>query len=235
MKRLLMVLIVSIVSIVAAACQSTVSAPAPTPEPPEEPARVLFIAADGGGGEFLTVDRMKKLGYDVTIVVDSEFEAKQANGFDLVFVSSSISSGRVGTKLYLSTVPVIYAQPQNISDIDLAGWDDGVDNGILTGKGIEVKNSEHPIAAGLSGAVDIYKSDGNIGFVVPGGDFELIASAPDNEDQAVICAIDKGGKNLNGTAVPARQVFFYLNMDNVVYHTDDGWKLFEAALQWALG
>jgi len=196
--------------------------------------KLLYVEKASSGGDFLTVSRIKKMGFEVTEMFDGDFAAESAEGFDLVFVSSSISSGKVGSKLYNSPVPVVYAEPQNISDIDMAGWDDTVDNGTVPGKSITIANPDHPIAAGFSGSVDVYKSEGAIGFAKPGGDAQVVATAADDEQKAVIFTVEKGGKNLNNHPVPARQAFIYLDPDSVVYHTDEGWKLLEAVLAWAV-
>jgi len=130
--------------------------------------KLLYVEKASSGGDFLTVSRIKKMGFEVTEMFDGDFTAESAEGFDLVFVSSSISSGKVGSKLYNSPVPVVYAEPQNISDIDMAGWDDTVDNGTVPGKSITIANPDHPIAAGFSGSVDVYKSEGAIGIASRG-------------------------------------------------------------------
>ncbi|MBW7459228.1 hypothetical protein K0U00_34770, partial [Paenibacillus sepulcri] len=60
-----------------------------------------------------------------------------------------------------------------------------------------------------------------------------IATAPDDDKKALICAYDTGAKNMIGNAAPARRVFFYLSPEDIIYHTDEGWKLFDAAIHWA--
>ncbi|HZG85868.1 hypothetical protein [Paenibacillus sp.] len=220
-------MILAIVSL--AACQKTEPAAVSL-----EGKKLLYVEKASSGGDFLTVSQIKKMGFEVTEIFDGDFTTESAEGFDLVFVSSSISSGKVGSKLYKSPVPVVYAEPQNISDIDLAGWDDTVDNGTVPGQTIAITNPDHPIAAGFSGNVDVYKSEGAIGFAKPGGDAQIVATAADDEQKAVVFAVEKGGKNLNGHPVPARQAFIYLDPDSVVYHTEDGWKLLEAVLTWAV-
>ncbi|WP_199614049.1 hypothetical protein [Paenibacillus alkalitolerans] len=230
MKKVLLVIAVVIAMAAIAACQPSKTEPTVK----LEGKKLLYVEKASSGGDFLTVSRIKKMGFEVTEIFDGEFTTESADGFDVVFVSSSISSGKVGTKLYNSPVPVVYAEPQNISDIDLAGWDDTVDNGTVNGKTIKIKDANHPLAAGLNGNIDVYKSEGAIGFAIPGGEAQIIATASDDEKKAVLFALEKGGKNLNNHPVPARQVFIYLDPDNVVYHTDDGWKLLEAALTWAV-
>ncbi|WP_028548333.1 hypothetical protein [Paenibacillus sp. UNC451MF] len=228
MKRIISILSIIVVVMMITACSSSVVSQEPVNK------KALFVGREGGG-DALAVKHLKGLGYEVYVTADKDLTSDQALQYSLVFVSSTVNSGKVGNKLKNSPVPVIYAEAQNMGDVDLSGKESDVDQGDFTGKTIVIKKADHPMAAGLNGNVNVYQSEGKIGFIVPAKDGIVIASAPDDERRAVICAFDKGSKTLSNELVPARQVYFYLVGGEEINQTDDGWKLFDAAVQWATG
>lgn len=240
MKRLLSLLIIALTMIFATACTATTqgspdaSQGGNAPKVSGKSKKALFVGRESGG-DAITIKHLKALGFEVAVTTDKELTAPEALKYALVFVSSTVNSGRVSNKLIASPVPVIYAESQNIGDVALSGKSTDFDNGDFSGKTVTIKASNHPMAAGLKGSVDIYKLDGKIGFVMPSTEGVIIASAPDDDQRAVICAFEKGVKNLNNEPVPARQVYFYLVNGEEINQTDDGWKLFDAAVKWAIG
>ncbi|CAN7548700.1 hypothetical protein [Paenibacillus sp. LjRoot56] len=240
MKRLLSLLIIAFTLILTTACTATtqvnpdVSQGGNAPELSGKVKKALFVGRESGG-DGISIKHLKTLGFEVSVMTDKELTAAEALKYSLVFVSSTVNSGRVSNKLIASPIPVIYAESQNIGDVALSGKETDTDNGDFTGKTITIKNSGHPMAAGLNGNVDIYNLDGKIGFVVPSKEAVIVASAPDDDQRAVICAFEKGMKNLNNEPVLARQVYFYLVSGEEINQTDEGWKLFDAAVKWAIG
>ncbi|MGG4035995.1 hypothetical protein ABEV74_20095 [Paenibacillus cisolokensis] len=231
MKRFTVTLAAILLATALAACSS------PASEEGEDsgPKSVIYVGGETIGDQ-LTVARLKELGFEVSEMTDRELSDEKAKNYSLVYINSTISSpGNIGTKLYNNAVPVIYAAPKVLSYNDMAGTGENTDYGKFIGRTVNVTNGEHPIAAGLSGNVDVYKNDGSIQFIVPGGDATIIATAADDEKKALITVYEKGAKNMIGNEVPARRVFFYLAPEDLIYHTDDGWKLFDAAVKWAVG
>jgi hypothetical protein len=240
MKRFLSLLIIAMIMIFATACTASTQGNPETNQVQKTPnasgksKKALFVGKEGGG-DAITMKHLKALGFEVTVIEDKVLTADDALKHSLVYVSSSVNSGRVKNKLIASPVPVIYAESQNIGDINLSGKSSDEDNGNFTGKTVTIKDSGHPIAAGLKGNVDIFKMDGKIGFVVPSKEGVIVAAAPDDDKRAVICVFEKGAKNMTNEPVPARTVYFYLVGGEEINQTDDGWKLFDAAVKWATG
>ncbi|WP_282935327.1 hypothetical protein [Paenibacillus sp. RC67] len=226
MKRIATVISMIVVVMLVTACTASTATQAPAIK------KALFVGREGGG-DAIAVKHLKSLGYEVFVTADKELTAEQALKYTLVFVSSTVNSNKVGNKLKNSPIPVIYAEAQNMGDIDLSGKESDVDQGDFAGTSVTIKKADHPMAAGLQGTVNVYQSEGKIGFVVPAKDGIVVASAPDDERRAVICAFEKGSKTLSNESVPARQVYFYLVGGEEINQTDDGWKLFDAAVQWA--
>jgi hypothetical protein len=201
---------------------------------PDTSRKALFVGRESGG-DAIVIKHLKALGFEVDVIADKELTADKALGRSLVYVSSTVNSGKVSNKLKASPVPVVYAESQNMGDVDLSGRETDTDNGDFVGKTVRMQAENHPIASGLKGDVDVYKQDGKIGFIVPSKEGVIVASAPDNDKKAVICVFEKGSKNMSNESVPARQVYFYLVGGEEVNQTDNGWKLFDATIQWAIG
>jgi hypothetical protein len=226
-RRLLSILLVVMVAFIAAACSASTATEM-------KGKKALFVGRDSGGDR-ITVKKLKELGYEVTIIEDKVLTPEDAPRYSLIFVSSSVNSGRVGSKLKASTAPVIYAEAQNLGDIQLSGKAPDTDNGYYSGKAITIRTPGHPIASGLKDTVDVYQSEGKIGYVVPDRKGAIIASAPDDEKRAVVAAFEKGELNMNNEPVPSRTVYLYLVTGDEVNQTEIGWKLFTSAVEWAAG
>lgn len=195
---------------------------------------VLFIGQEGGGDGIVIKRFKEKHGMNVTVLSDKEVTTEKANGFSLIFVSESVNSGKIKDKFVDIPVPVIYDEPQISGD---TGMTDVDMNGKLEGgnaaKTIQIRNSQHALAAGLQNNVDVYKDNGKMSWATPGKEAIVVATVPNDEMKATIFAYEKGATNVKGKTVAAREVFFYLMTGEEINQTDDGWKLFDAAVRWA--
>lgn len=198
--------------------------------------KVLFVGRDSGG-DALVIKRLKeKHGLEVTVVADKELKVENANGHMLIYVSESVNSGKIKDIFVKTPIPVIYAEPQSTSDTGMTDVDSfGSLVGANAAKTIQIKDSKHPLAAGLQGNIDVYKDNGKMGFAIPGKEAIVIATVPNEEQKATIFAYEKGVKNVKGDPVAARELYFYLFNGEEINQTDEGWKLFDAAVKWATG
>ncbi|MFE5320568.1 hypothetical protein ACFQ88_17810 [Paenibacillus sp. NPDC056579] len=234
MKRVLTLVMAAVMAAGLMACNA---APAGTTDAAKAPGnKVLFVGKDGGGDAIL-IKRLKEVHkLEVTIVADKELTVDHAKGQSLIFVSESVNSGKIGDKFVNTPVPVIYAEPQSTSD---TGMSETESYGSLTGsnaiKTIQIKDSKHQLAAGMQDKVDVYKDNGKMGFAIPGKEAAVIATVPGEEQKATIFAYEKGAKNVRGNTVAAREMYFYLFNGEEINQTDNGWKLFDAAVNWTLG
>lgn len=229
MKRLFSYLVIVALILTSAACSVPTQKDAGNGN--ENGKKVLFVGTDSANDR-IVMKHFKELGFEATLMSDKELTPDQAAKFGLVFVSSFAGSHRVADKLLESTAPVIYANGKILGQVGLASKDDS-DYGDYSGVSIAIKESKHELAAGLPGSVDIYKEEAKISYVVPQGGV-IIASTPDNDKRAVICAFEKGQKNMNGQVLPAKRMFFNLTGGEEINRTENGWKLFDAAVHWAV-
>ncbi|WP_282935328.1 hypothetical protein [Paenibacillus sp. RC67] len=198
--------------------------------------KVLFVGKDGGG-DAITIKRLKEVhGLDVMVVIDKELTADHAKGQSLIYVSESVNSNKIQDKFVNVPVPVIYAEPQSTSD---TGMTETEGYGALTGanaaKTIQIKDSQHQLAAGLQNKVDVYQDNGKMGYAIPGKEAIVVATVPNEDQKSTIFAYEKGAKNAKGNSVAAREVYFYMFNGEEINQTEAGWKLFDAAVKWALG
>ncbi|NOU96822.1 hypothetical protein GC093_26900 [Paenibacillus sp. LMG 31456] len=198
--------------------------------------KVLFVGRDSGG-DAIVIKRLKeKHGMEVTVIADKDLKTESANGHMLIYVSESVNSGKIKDIFVKTPVPVIYAEPQSTSDTGMTDVDSfGAFVGANTVKTIQIKDSKHPLAAGLQGAIDVYKDNGKMGFAIPGKEAIVIATVPKEDQKATIFAYEKGVKNVKGDPVAARELYFYMFNGEEINQTDEGWKLFDAAVQWTTG
>ncbi|MBD0378656.1 hypothetical protein [Paenibacillus sedimenti] len=194
---------------------------------------VLFIGQEGGGDGIVIKRFKEKHGMNVTVVSDKEVTTEKANGFSLIFVSESVNSGKIKDKFVTTPVPVIYDEPQVSGDTGMTAPDaNGKLEGNNAAKTIQIRNGKHPLAAGLDNNVDVYKDNGKMDWATPGKDAIVVATVPNDEQKATIFAYEKGATNVKGQPVAAREVFFYMMSGEEINQTDDGWKLFDAAVRW---
>ena len=96
--------------------------------------------------------------------------------------------------------------------------------------GVDIVDPAHPIAAGLSGTVTILTGGNNIGWgnnLQPG--VQQVASVAGDPSRTTIFAYPASA-NVTCAALPVRRVGFPLASGAAL--TLDGWRLFDAAVNW---
>ncbi|SFL59361.1 pectate lyase, PelA/Pel-15E family [Gracilibacillus orientalis] len=196
--------------------------------------QILFVGT-GIPADDKTINHLESLGFDVSFIKDNEVSGEDALSYDLVFVGESSGSAYIGKKFMDSSVPVVYAEPYALDDVQLSEAESGMFGSYENQESITIHDSEHPLAAGLSGTINVYDQTGKVNFGSPGEEAITIATAADDDSKATIFAYEKGAKNVNGDPVPARQVatFLFAGQEDVM--TEDGWKLIDTSVKWALG
>lgn len=184
----------------------------------------------------LIAARLQSMGFEVVRVVDTASQTSDADGKDLIVISSSVGSGNIGTKYTASAVPIILWETALYDELGIEAGN--VNGAAIAGQTqIEIVDRTHPLAAGLpAGPVNVLVNAGNISSmtsIVPGA--KVVAQVADGSGQPAIAAIEKGA-SLNPDRIataPARRVMFFLDNDSFINTTDDGKKLFDAAVKWA--
>ncbi|MDD9269164.1 hypothetical protein ACFPES_19130 [Paenibacillus sp. GCM10023248] len=226
MKRFIALCLIGATVVTVAACSKAESASAPA-----GPIKMLYLKRGEGTNDPYVVKHFEKKGYTVIDMADNVFKSENVKGYNVVYVSPTVNSSRIDAQLKQSAVPVVYAKPQVAGISQLTGLLDY--NELSAAKTVQIKDSKHPLAAGLKDQVAVYKNEGKIGYALPGKEATTIATVPGDDKKAVVFGYEKGVKNLGNEPVPARQVFFYLSAGEEMNQTDDGFKLLDAAIEWA--
>ncbi len=176
--------------------------------------------------------RMETLGFTVVVKDAAASASSDANGKDLVFISSTINSSDASTKFKNVAVPVIVCENALLDDMDMASDPSGNYGTVSGTNGIVVTNSSHPLAAGLStGNAVVYASNNSLTWGKPGPNATAIANVAGNATQIVLFAYETGVE-MAGINAPARRVGFFLTDVSASLLTAQGTQLLDAALLW---
>ncbi|XEC96127.1 hypothetical protein AB6A23_06085 [Paenibacillus tarimensis] len=193
---------------------------------------VLFVGKETDTDKIIMNRIKKQFGVEVTLMNDVEVNDQKAKPYSLVVVSQSTNPNQIRNKFLFSTVPVIYSQTQALSYVGMSAED--AESGAVKGQTVQMKDGKHPLAAGLKDSVDVYKEEGQMGYGTPGKEAIVIATLPGDDQKASIFAYEKGAINEFGKPAAAREVFYYLQSGEEINQTEEGWKLFDAAIRWAM-
>jgi len=181
-------------------------------------------------------------------------DGSSANGYDVVYISSSMASSNTRGKYEDSPVGIVCSENALIHDNNdgnfmLSDAGGNQDNVLTERDKINIVDPSHPLAAGLSGEVKVFDvPTGNWwqfgrSPLAPGvdlvADVVLDPADPPPEPQRAIFAAERGAALL-GDDMPerpaiaaGRRVFFFMSDVGSANLTEDGKKLFNAAIQWA--
>jgi hypothetical protein len=180
-------------------------------------------------------DRLEKLGYAVVCKADGEVETENADSVEIAVVSDSSNSRRVRDKLKEVDIPVIIMEHKLLDDMGMTLDDDGhYKEDDMTH--VSLQSEAFGLNAGLSGKVQVYSREGNLVWGIPADSAEVIATLPGQSERAVYFCYQPGDKLKDGSTARGRRVGFFISNDNFEPEmmTDEGWKLFDAAVKWAV-
>jgi hypothetical protein len=202
------------------------------------PPNVLFVhGATPTGSDTAIIAALRQAGMVVVAKDAPNTTTADANGRSLVVVSSTVTSGDVGTKFRDVAVPVVNWEQAVQDDFLMTLNTDTVTRGTATGQTqLDIVNAAHPMAAGLSGTVTIATAPTDISWGQPADTAVKIATIAGDATKVALYGYDTGAKLIDGTtSAPARRVHAFMT-DNAYNNLNaDGRKLVTAAVAWALG
>ena len=208
------------------------------PAPAAEVPRVLLIIRAGGPSQ-PTDDRIRdhlqELGLTVT-QTDQASPTKEACGYDLVVLSSSIRSRDLGGAYRDITVPLLTWENDLLDDLRFTGRKKDGDFGLVEKEHyLWMVNAPHPLAAGqAAGSLVAYQKDAPMGWGKPGLGASIIATIPGEPDKATLFGYERGATMDYDFLAPARRIFVFLDNDTFGKLTPAGLALFDAAVGWGL-
>jgi hypothetical protein len=199
---------------------------------------ILFVvnnAGSLGSGDQAVVDLLEADGHTVTLKSQGASASSHANGRDLVIISSTVSSSQVNTKFKNVTVPVLVWESYLFDDMKMTGTGAGTNYGSKGSRQwMDITDASHPMAAGLSGDVQVTTHNKSQTWGKVSADADVIARLDGSSSKATIFAYEAGDQ-MKGMAAPARRVGFHLDNYAASKWTNDGRALFLAAVDWAAG
>ncbi|MFP6898099.1 MAG: lamin tail domain-containing protein [Roseibacillus sp.] len=212
-----------------------------SPEPLQAQS-VLFIggsstASSGADGSVMAYLETRYGAANVSYLGANASSAGDEAGFDVLIISSTVSSNSVRGKFHDSAVPVLNWESV-ITDNSQAGEFEVTTrlNESETDHSIRITTA-HPITAGFTvgQVVQLVSGSGSVFWsVMPEASGVVhLAEDDDSTTNKFISIVEQGGTLMGGGAAPARRVMFGLKGDTFSSLTVDGETLFGQAVDWA--
>jgi hypothetical protein len=178
--------------------------------------------------------RLQNLGLNVVVKSATSATSGDATGKLVVVISDTVSPSNVNTKFRTAAVPVVTLDAQLFDDMGMTGTVSGTNFGTTSSqKSVTINDAGHPMAAGLSGTVQVVSSNTTFAWGVPNSNAAKIATLTSNTSRATIFAYTSGAA-MPGLTAPARRVgFFYTASSSSL--TTNGGLLFDNAIRWVAG
>ncbi|WP_317135771.1 LVIVD repeat-containing protein [Methanochimaera problematica] len=212
----------------------------PTPEPtpgPEEHGNIVMIVGNVNlnSGDKAVKIHLENMGYTVAIIDDSISKSEDAEGKELVIISSTSSPTFVSKKFKDVNVPVVTWESYIYDDMKMTGTMGGTDYKIIRDQTeVSIIGEGHELSAGLKGTVKVFGARMAENTGIPSDNSIMIANSPNYPQLYTVFGYEKGVE-MAGMTAPERRVGLFLSDDSAAQLTADGWKLFDAAVIWAIG
>gem|GEM_PF-2763732 len=197
--------------------------------------KALFVAGNTtlSGADQVVYNNLVGKGYAVTVKSGASAQTLDANGKNLVAISSTITSTDVGTKFTGVDVPVLNWEPLLSDDLGMTGQ--GTQQGTTSSQTqVKILNTAHPASARLSGTISVTTSSQIFTWGKPNANAFSVASLVSDTSAKTSFGYERGTTMVNGTA-PARRFQVFLNDATASALSDSGWAVWNGSLAWATG
>lgn len=181
----------------------------------------------------LLIEFLEGMGFTLNIHSHAEKHPVDLAGVDLVFISESTSSANILGAYTDSSTPVVNCETWTFDDMGFAAGDAGFSDAV--GDTLTIVNADHPITQGFPEEVQVY--DPGIIIMTASnleGDIDVLAVRTGNEADVAISVYEKGAGTLKGETKTIH-VNIYPHSTGWANITDDGWKLIENSIRYAMG
>ena len=212
----------------------------PTPLPPETQIALLVgSSAVLEKGDFAIVARLKARGATITVIGTTDDSAHDpalvAASHQLILISSSVQDLDTAARYAQTTTPLIFWEPLLLA----AGAPLSPRGGTRPQQiDIRIVERDHPITTGLPAdqPLPVVRRPDTFSVAWPhsGPGVQALAMHMFGDDYAILVA-EVGAELANGQPARARTVFLFWHHDTFHWSTDDAARLFDQAVDWALG
>lgn len=187
-------------------------------------------AADG-----VVRNRLETLGYEVIQMSADSAQTSDADGKDLVVISGTAHANTASDKFRDVTIPVVTWEAHIFDDMGMTGTQVGNDYGSVADQtAVDVIDSTHPMAAGLSGQVTAVLELQPLRFGMANASADVVATIAGDPSRPALFGYETGTAMV-GLNAPARRVGAFFSDDGPAVFNVEGWTLFDAAIRWAAG
>ncbi len=196
---------------------------------------VLFVTASTtlNASDTAVRNRLQTLGFTVQVKAAPSSVTADATGKALVVVSSTVTSGDVGSKFKSVAVPVLTWESAIYDDMALVPGGSGNLGTQATQTSATIAAPSHPMAAGLTGTATVAASS-TFSWGKPSAAAVKVATLPADATKSLIFGFESGAALSDGTSAAARRVGLFLEDNTAASLTTNGWNLFQQAVTWAV-
>ena len=195
----------------------------------QEAAEPAAVESDAKAAAYLS-----SMGYTVR-KIDQTAPATAAQGADVILISATVSSNKLGGKYRATTIPVVTWEPYILPHLGMVGKKENTDFGTKEReRWLWVVNATHPAAGGLpAGQVNVQKRNVPMGWGKPGLGASILGTFPGEPEHAGAFTYEKGATMDYENIAPARRAFVFVDTAAFGDMNEDGLKLFGATVAWA--
>lgn len=195
-------------------------------------------------GDQAVRDRLEKLGFAVTPVDSARARARDAAGYSLVAVSSTALAEElvdVPDEMRLRFrelgVPLLTWEPRLFHELGMTSKGvHGTDWAATKNRSrLAILEPAHPLAAGLSGTVEVVRAPDRLSWGRLSGAAARVASLDGEPEHTALFGYEAGAPMDGGSRAPARRVGCFLFDTTATRLSEAGGRLFDAAVRWCAG
>lgn len=212
----------------------------PTPTPTTTPNGVTVLMVVGvktslTAGETATYNELSSKGYNMVLIDDDDPQPTDLTSYHVVFLSGEVDPGKLGSTYKTADKPVVVANRNMLPLMGMTGGVQNTDYGIaISNLNVNIVNSSHYIAGGLTGIQSVENLPSSLGWGVPATGASIVASIEGNNAQGSIFTYDWGNLLIDGTKLLARRAFLCLGDSAFVNTNATGKGLFDRTFEWAI-
>ncbi len=208
--------------------------------PAHAKARTAILVMQSNGPSAAVDEKVRKhlssRGFSVrTAAQDSD--PTSAREAALIVISASVSSKDVRPGWRSLAVPIVTWENDLLDDLAMTGKRHDLDFGEAERERyVWIVNAPQSMAAGLpAGVANVYVKQAPMSWGRPGLGATTIATLYGQPDKAVMFGYDTGATMDYEAIAPARRVMLFLGNDGFTNLSPVGQRLFDAAIDWAIG
>ncbi|ENU23124.1 hypothetical protein F993_02272 [Acinetobacter proteolyticus] len=178
---------------------------------------------------------LQRKGYQVELL-DQSVSPNSLKNTDLVIISSTVASKNLQSGWRQLPIPLMTWENDYLDDLAMTGKRIDTDFGeVEKERYLWLVNAPHPLSAQLAaGTHNVYQAQAPMSWGKPGLGATIIATIYGQPEKVAIWGYEKGATMDYESLAPAKRLMFFLNNETFSNLSEDGLKLFDAAIQWSL-